>query len=216
MMPRPNCFSLYLLPVLLAAPYRLEAQIAVTNPNVRPRLVWDQPFDPLSPGEKVTYQIKRTFGPRGLVLAGFSAGIDQWQGDPEEWQQGLRGYGERYASRMGTRVTRRGIRTGIGILRGEDERFFRSGQTGFWRRTKNVLLQTVRVRTDDGGTTVPIGRWAGAFGGSWAASAWEPASRSGFRNGLERGAGVLAGDVSLQFLREFWPDIRRTVFRRKD
>jgi hypothetical protein len=179
----------------------------------QPALFWNQPFVPMSLNDRLQYHyVTKIVGPWGLFTATYSAAIDQMQADPAEWNHGFDGYSQRFAARLGTRLVRRTIRLGIEQLTHEDPRFFRSGETGVLNRTKNVLRQTVQVRTDSGGTTFPYGRVIGAFAAAQISQAWYPESRGGFGRNLQRGAFVLAGDVGTRMLREFWPEIKR-VFR---
>ena len=174
--------------------------------------VWDQPFLPMSFSEKVQYHyVEKMVGPWGLFTASYGAAIDQMQVDPVEWRHGGDAFSQRFAARMTTRLVRRTIRLGIEQFSHEDPRFFRSGERGFLPRAKNVLLQTVRVRKEDGGTTFPYGRVIGAFATAQISQGWYPESRRGFGANLERGAFVLAGDIGTRMLREFWPDIRRVL-----
>ena len=191
------------------------AQILDVTPSVPPARYWDKPFEPLRPAGKAKYHYgRRTFGPWGLFTTTYAAGIDQWQDDPAEWRQGFDGYGLRVANRIGTRLVRRSVRLGFELLRHEDPRFFRSGRTGFWARTKQVLLmQSLYVKTDDGGQTIAVGRIAGAMAAAQIAQAWQPDSRDGFGHNLRRGGWVLAGDAGARMLREFWPDIKRGLGR---
>ena len=41
--------------------------------------------------------VKSTVGPFSLLRSAASAGIDQWNDNPEEWEQGASGYGKRFA-----------------------------------------------------------------------------------------------------------------------
>src|SRR5579864_5914929 len=45
-------------------------------------------FRPLTQRERTHLYFKTMANPLGYIKAGFSAGIDQWTGKPEEWEQG--------------------------------------------------------------------------------------------------------------------------------
>src|SRR5690349_13147899 len=51
--------------------------------------------------ERFNRYVKSTVGPFRLAWTGVSAGIEQWRDHPEEWGQGMKGYGKRYASSFG-------------------------------------------------------------------------------------------------------------------
>src|ERR1041385_5838006 len=51
--------------------------------------------------ERFKRYVKSTIGPLALARTAASAGIAQWRDSPEEWGQGAKGYGRRFASRVG-------------------------------------------------------------------------------------------------------------------
>jgi hypothetical protein len=200
----------------LSAPAQADELPRPSALQLQPPRVWDQPFVPMSFSERVNYHyVEKMVGPWGLFTASYGTVLDQMQVDPVEWRHGGDGFSQRFAARMTTRLVRRSIRLGIEQFSHEDPRFFRSGKRGFLPRAKNVLIQTVRVRKDDGGTTFPYGRVIGAFATAQLSHAWYPQSRHGFVDNLQRGAFVLLGDVGTRMLREFWPEIRRTLTFKK-
>jgi hypothetical protein len=58
-------------------------------------------FRPLTQRERTHLYFKTMVNPLGYIKAGFSAGIDQWNDKPEEWEQGVSGYGKRFANILG-------------------------------------------------------------------------------------------------------------------
>ena len=58
-------------------------------------------FRPMTERERVHLYFKTMTNPFGYVKAGLSAGIDQWEDKPFEWEQGASGYGKRYANILG-------------------------------------------------------------------------------------------------------------------
>ena len=102
------------------------------------------------------------------------------------------------------------ISFGVGALRGEDPRYFLSGQTRISARIKSALAQTFVVHTDHGGRTVAIGRVAGAFGGGFVSRTWKPEEGHGIiRSGVQSGAISLSYGAVSNVIREFWPDIKK-------
>jgi hypothetical protein len=178
-------------------------------------LTWGQPFDPLTRGAKLRYQLYQTFGPTALGRTTIIAAIDQWTNTPEEWGQGWDAYGRRFGSHTAVTLARRAIQFGVGTMRREDPRFFRSGESTVGRRIRNQLIQTVWVRSDSGGTTLAAGRILGVIAGTQVSRIWIPQSEEGFSYNLGRAGLVLATDIGTRVLREFWPDIRQRLRRPK-
>ena len=51
--------------------------------------------------ERFNRYVKNTVGPFRLVVSAASAGIDQWRDRPEEWGQGMKGYGRAFCIELG-------------------------------------------------------------------------------------------------------------------
>src|SRR5215831_20359133 len=96
-------------------------------------------FRPLTQRERTHLYLQTMVNPLGFAKAGFSAGIDQWNDKPEEWQQGAAGYGRRFANILGQYSIQRTATFGIASLLHEDNRYFNSGRKGFWSRTRYAL-----------------------------------------------------------------------------
>jgi len=164
--------------------------------------------DPFSVGAKFDYRIVQSFGLRGFVGAGFGAAIGQERDVPREWGEGSAGYSTRYASILGTNLTRQFTAFGLESALHEDPRYFPSEERGFRARMKNVLLQTVVTRTDSGKETFAWARMGSAFAAGEFADAWQPKSTGTPGDGATRGCIILGGDMAYNFLQEFVPFVR--------
>jgi hypothetical protein len=169
----------------------------------------DDPANPLAVEDKFTLYLKRTYGPGAFLKSGAIAGINQARNRPVEWGRGWDGYGDRFESSMGQRAVANTISFGVAALRGEDPRYFPSGQTRTSARIASALAQTFVVHTDNGGRTVAIGRVAGALGGGFVSRTWHPEGHGIIRPGVQRGAISLASGAVSNVIREFWPDIKK-------
>ena len=174
------------------------------------------PYEPLQPSGKARVFGSRIISPASLGKSAFMAGINQIQDSPEEWGQGMAGYGRRY----GHKIVTRGIENGIGFLAsvtlGQDPRYFRSSESGFWHRSRHALLYTAMTRTDDGGRTPAFWRFAGNFGTQFVSNAWRPERHTQFSDTMVRGTVSIGYDAASNLVKEFWPDIRRKIFRRSN
>ena len=61
--------------------------------------------------------VKDTIGPLSLLKTAASAGLNQWDSDPLEWGQGMKGYGKRLASNFGGNVIRQTVTYGLSEAR---------------------------------------------------------------------------------------------------
>jgi len=92
--------------------------------------------DPLAldVSEKLTYHAANTYGPLALLGSAAYAGILQGLGTPREWGGGADAYGERLASTLAGAGIHGVLAFGLDSALHEDPRYFRSHDTGFWKR----------------------------------------------------------------------------------
>lgn len=96
--------------------------------------------------ERFNRYVKDTVGPFRLARTAFSAGIDQWRDTPEEWEQGMKGYGKRFASSFGRNAIQQTVTYGMDEALGQDSRFHRSNRAGVFPRVKHAFLETITSR----------------------------------------------------------------------
>ncbi len=174
-----------------------------------------QALPPLTLSERAGIYARATAGPGSLLSAAASAGLDQWRNVPPEWRQGPAGYGRRFGYGLAESAASNTIEFGVSALRGEDTRYVRSGHGSFWARTRYVILHTYLVPGRDGSTTFAASRIVGAYGSAAIANVWYPSRLVGSGETLLRGTWSLTADMGNSAFLEFWPDIKRTLFRQK-
>ena len=139
---------------LMLWPHSAPAQTANTNvpPAVtpdssdrsngivgEPRRKLPAEYQPLTASERWKLYFLDAFGPGAILRAGALGGINQWNGTPKEWRGGAEAYGERFGSALAQHVIKKTLESGGNALLHEDDRYFRSTETGFWRRTKHAV-----------------------------------------------------------------------------
>lgn len=156
-----------------------------------------------SDSERFKRYIKSTIGPFRLVQTGASAGIAQWRDRPEEWGQGMKGYGRRFASGLGQNAIQQTVTYGLDSALNLDTGFQKSKREGFGARFKDALIQNVTSRNRDGKRIVSVPRIAGVYTGSIVArEAWFP-DRYTYKDGLRNGTTTLLTGFGLNLVREF-------------
>jgi hypothetical protein len=190
--------------LFLVVPAVVQAQTPLTT----------DPYVPLSAGGKAHLFGHRMIEPSAFLKTAFTSGMDQAKNAPEEWGQGLAGYGRRF----GHKYANRGMENAIGFLVAaplhQDPRYFRSGDSGLWRRTQHALLSSVITRTDSGGETIAAWRFAGNYGAQFISNAWRPARQTTIGDTLKRGTVSVGYDAISNLVKEFWPEFREKVLRR--
>ena len=156
-----------------------------------------------TPRERFKRYVKSTVGPTRLAFTAVSAGINQWTNHPEEWGQGAKGYGRRYASGMGENAIRQTVIYGLDSAMGLDSGFQRSKREGFFPRLKDALLQNVTSRTRNGNRVISVPRLAGVYTGAIVArETWYP-DRYSYKDGLRSGTKSLLTGFGINLVREF-------------
>ena len=153
--------------------------------------------------ERFNRYLKSTVGPFRLAWSAGAAGIDQWRDHPEEWGQGMKGFGRRYASNLGQNAIQQTVTYGLDEAFGFDTGFKKSTREGFGNRLKDALIQNVTSRTKSGKRVVSVPRFAGAYSAAIISrETWYP-ERYSYKDGLRAGTGNLLTGFGINLLREF-------------
>lgn len=153
--------------------------------------------------ERFDRYVKDTVGPFSLTRSAVSAGIDQWSDSPEEWGQGMKGYGRRYASRFGRNLVQQSVTYGLDEAFGLDSDFKRSTREGFGARVKHAFLETITSRTKSGKRVLSAPRLVGVYTSAIVATeTWYP-ERYSYKDGLRMGTRSLITGFGINLVREF-------------
>lgn len=197
------CRSVGILVLLAVAGVSGFGQDDKTSQTTSNQQTTDQSYVFPSDKERFNRYIKSTIGPFRLVQIGASAGIAQWRDSPEEWGQGMKGYGRRYASGFGQNLIQQTVTYGLDSAMDLDTGFQKSKREGFMPRFKDALIQNVTSRNRDGHRVVSVPRFAGVYTGSIVArEAWFP-DRYNYKDGLRNGTTTLLTGFGLNLVREF-------------
>lgn len=172
-------------------------------------------FRPLTQNERTRIYLKTMVNPLGFAKAAFSAGIDQWNDKPTEWQQGMAGYGQRFANIVGQYSIQRTATFGLSSLLHEDNRYFGSGKSGFWSRTGYALASSVLARHDDGHQHFSISQVSGVAAGAFVSRLWQPPSQNSARDGAVSFAITMASNTGFSVVKEFLPDLGRAIRKKR-
>ena len=154
-------------------------------------------------GERFKRYVNSAVGPFSLLRTSASAGINQWRDSPEEWGQGMKGYGRRWASGLGRNLVQQTVTYGLDEALTLDTGFEKSKREGFGARLKDALVQNVTSRTRSGNRVISVPRLAGVYtGGIVAAKTWYP-DRYTVTDGLKQGTTTLLTGFGINLLREF-------------
>ncbi len=172
---------------------------------------------PMTTGQKFRTATASVFDYFAFPFNAALAGIAQANNSPESWGQGWGAYGKRYGSSfadnsIGTYMT---VAIFPSILK-EDPRYYQMGKGGFKKRAWHGVNRLFVTRTDAGDTRF---NYSEALGNATAAAFSNvyhaPEDRTVGSNFKTYGMLYMWDGLSNE-MKEFWPDIRRKVFRKKD
>jgi len=153
--------------------------------------------------ERFKRYVKSTIGPVRLGWSAAGAGIGQWKNSPEEWGQGAKGYGKRYASSLGANAIHQTVTYALDEALDLDTGFQKSSRSGFFPRFKDALIQNVTSRTRTGKRVIAVPRFAGVYSGAIISrETWYP-DRYSYKDGLRSGTTSLLEGFGLNLVREF-------------
>ena len=180
-----------------------------------PPAVLGQTQDSLDVMGKLSLHARNTYSPLAIAGAAAYAGVLQAADAPEEWGQGDDAYGKRFASTMAWSGIHNALAFGLDSTLHQDPRYFRSGGTGFWRRSGHALRGTILTRTDRGTETVSTWRIGSAYGAAYLSNQWYPDRLNTVRLDLIQGSVTLGFEFIGNMASEFWPDVKQKVLRRE-
>jgi len=140
-----------------------------------------------------------------IIAPGVGATFGQLQNSPQEWGPGGAIYARRVADGISRQAVAESIRFGLAAFDGEDPRYHRSEESGFFSRTRHVLVESFTSQTADGGRMPAFSKFAGAYGSAFLSTAWHPEARYDPNWALRRGSSAFAAGVGLQLVQEFIP-----------
>jgi hypothetical protein len=172
-------------------------------------------YVPITNAERVDWAVTGTIGPRSLLVVGpLSAGWNTAWNTPEEWGRSWSGFGKRYLQREADVAISNSMEAGFGAIWGEDPRYVPSGRRGIWARARYAMKTSVLAQRPDGHLAPAWGRYAGNVFNNLIENAWLPPSVTTVEGTIKRSAGGIVSRLGGNLWEEFWPDVRRRVFKK--
>ena len=173
------------------------------------------PYQPITAKGRLKWTVRGTIGPKsligGVISAGWDTGIDRpWEYGPH-WE----GFGKRFGIHLTSQATSHLMEAGLGAAWGEDPRYFRAAEgQPFKNRAGRVIKMTFVALDSEGHGRPAYARYAAFTGSAFLTNTWRADSVSTPARATRRIGSDFLGRMVSNALSEFWPDIRRTVFRR--
>lgn len=172
-------------------------------------------YHPLTQKERFHRYTGWMFSPYSMASVTFVSGIQQAERNPPDWEEGWAGYGERYASNLGTEMTNATARFALADLLHEDTLYYRCQCSGFWPRFRHAVFSTfIARRGADGhqafGLPELIAPYAGPIVSVYG---WYP-DRFGIEDALRMGNHGILSEAGTNVAIEFLPSILHRRGRR--
>jgi hypothetical protein len=166
---------------------------------------------PLSRKDREEIYLRQTFTtPETYMKRLFAAGIDQARGVPGQWDDGLTGYFERFASREGQFFTSNSLAALGNAKLGYEVRYDQCKCEGFWPRARHAIMRNFLTYGRDEQELRPqVALFGGAFVGGMVSTAWKPSPKNAWANGGWAVVGQAGYGTLLNFVIEFSREINR-------
>jgi hypothetical protein len=146
------------------------------------------------------------------ILAAQSYATDQYP----ELGRGAAGYGRYYWRAFADGVSGTYFTEAIvPALTHQDPRYYTLENGSFWRRMGYALSRVVVTKTDSGGEAFNVSEVGGNALEAGLANLYYPAQERGLGKTAENWATQIESAALNNIAKEFWPDIRRYVFRQR-
>lgn len=204
-------------PALRDLPPAPSTQIAAVRSAAIPtwaRTLPHENYVPLTSQQKFEVFVKCTYSPRTFVGAAFDAGVSQATDGHHGYGGGWAGYGKRYGASLADGES--GVffqHFLLPTLFRQDPRYYRRPDLPVGKRVAYAMSRVLLTRQDTGETGINVSYLGGGLLASTMANAYYPFHERGFSNTVQRFASGMLSDAGMNVWHEFWPGIKRKLFR---
>lgn len=216
--------SLFLLVAMLAIlPEKGHAQAGwkATDPVLgrpvrsTPSKLSFRPYRQPTQKERFHRYVRWMFSPYPMASVTFVSGLHQAERNPPDWEEGWAGFGERYASNLGTDMTNATARFALAEALQEDTQYYRCECRGFWPRMRHAVFATfIARRGADGHAAFGLPELVAPYAGPIASvNLWYP-SRYNMEDAFRMGNHGVLSEAGTNVAIEFLPSILHRRGRR--
>ena len=172
---------------------------------------------PLSTKEKFKVVTKGSFDYVQIPWYGFLAGISQAEDSEKGYGQGAAGYGKRFGAYFADGTIENYMTGAVlpTVLR-QDPRYFQSGKGSFAHRTGYAISRIFVTRMDSGHNQFNYSEIVGsALAAGISTYSYHPHEDKTLPNTLSVWGTQVGYDTITLVVKEFWPDIRRKIRKKR-
>jgi hypothetical protein len=173
---------------------------------------------PLTTGQKFRVVVRSSFDYVAIPWYGLQAGISQAENSEPGYGQGAVGYGKRFGAAAADGTIENFMTSSIfPSVFHEDPRYFQLGKGSFVHRAGYSVSRILVTRTDSGHQQFNISEIIGsALAASISTYSYHPRADKTIVNTAEVWGNEVSYDTLTIVLKEFWPDIRRAIRKKKN
>ncbi|HWR13369.1 MAG TPA: hypothetical protein VN577_00965 [Terriglobales bacterium] len=170
---------------------------------------------PLSTSQKFLLFADNSTNPFQIVAAGAKAGVSQARDKFPAYGQGAEGYGKRFGAALADQTSMEFFGTFVfpSVLR-TDPRYFRKETGSASSRTLYSITRVFVTRNDHRRPVPNAALWMGAIAAGGLSNAYYPDEQRGVGLVFSRAGIVIGTRAGFNVVKEFWPDIWRTLKKR--
>ena len=174
------------------------------------------PFQPIAAKQKLHIAIEDSFDWPVFPTAAAFAGLYQIENQNPSFGQGVKGYAQRFGTAYGDQmIENMMVEALVPVLSHQDPRCFRRGEGPVLSRAWYAVTRIVISKTDSGKNAFNISEWGGNSAAVAISNAYYPDTRTVSDN-AQRLLIACGTDAFDNVLKEFWPDVKRKFFKKKN
>ena len=174
------------------------------------------PYEPMTSRELLRWFTADTIDPSILVGDAMEAALGTAPNRPNGYGPHWGGFGRRYGIGLSGDATGSAIQGVASLILREDPRYFRIPDQPFKARIRNVLWLSVAARNGKDSFKPSYARYTAVLGGSFLSNSWRVNGEANAHDALLRSAEDYGGVLAANAFEEFWPDVKRRVFHKRN
>ena len=190
------------------------SSFSVSNP-VKPQRL-EESYYPITPSQRFRWFITGTVGPAHMAGVAFVSAGGTAVNRPGEYGPHWTGFADRLGIGVAGSAVGNAMEASGGLVLREDPRYFRVPQQPFRARVGNVVRLTFLARSRDDGVKPAYARYVGVFGSNFLSNIWRVRSEANAQDALLRSSEGLAGRMAANAFGEFWPDLKKYFFHKRN
>jgi hypothetical protein len=176
----------------------------------------EETYYPITPSQRLRWFVAGTVGPAHLAGVAFVSACGTAVNRPGEYGPHWTGFADRLGIGVAGSALGNAMEASGGLVLREDPRYFRVPQQPVRARVGNVVRLTFLTRNRDDGLKPAYARYVGVFGSNFLSNTWRVSSEANAQNALLRSSEGLAGRMAANAFGEFWPDLKKYLFHKRN